>query len=80
MRLPDSGFPRFWYGILQPLLAGVGIMAIIDWTTPDAWEPFVIFAVVLSVTPWLIRNYRWSKRMQKELEHDMAMWQERIKH
>lgn len=80
MRLPDSGFPRFWYGILQPLLSGVGIMAIINWAVPAEFEVYAIVAVCLAVTPWLIRNYFWSKRMQKELEHDMAIWQERIKH
>lgn len=61
--------------IAWSLLAGIGLMTVIDAAFPEDWTPFVIAAIALGAVPWAIREHRWAGRQRKAFEGDMERLQ-----
>lgn len=59
--------------IVWSLLAGWGLMNVIEAFVPDRWTPFVIAAIALAGVVWAWRQARWAGRMRKQLEADMTI-------
>lgn len=64
--------------IVWSLLAGIGLMTVVDAIVPDDWTPFVIAAFAAAAIPWAWRESRWAKRQREAIERDMAIFQMQV--
>lgn len=60
---------RLWWGVILPLLAGLGLWTLVSWL-PGPWELVAVLVLCVGGIAWSIREIRWSKRVQVEIAED----------
>lgn len=61
--------------IAWSLLAGIGLMTVINALVPDDWTPAVIVAIALAGIVWAARQARWANQQLKAMQRDMVIFQ-----
>jgi hypothetical protein len=69
---------RVWWLLVLPLLAGLGVVQVLDWL-PDSWFPWALIAGALAGLVWAERQIRWSRRVQREIERDCRRLEDRFR-
>lgn len=61
--------------IAWSLLAGIGLMTVVNALVPDDWTPFVIAVFAAAGVVWAAKQARWAGQQRKAIERDMVIFQ-----